>query len=99
MAEGGQGSDPVIQEACVQGVSSRSLDELVQAADMEEIPKNQVSRLCGEFDGKVRTLANRPLEGNWLDVWLDAIVVKVRQSGRIVYVAVTVAIGVNDDGA
>src|ERR1043165_7691422 len=85
----------VIQEACVQGVSTRSVDDLVQAMGMGGISKSQVSRLCGEIDEKVQTFLNRPLEGDWPYVWLDAAYVKVRQGGRIVSVAVIVAIGVN----
>ena len=88
----------VIQEAYVQGVSTRSVDDLVQAMGMSGISKSQVSRLCGEIDEKVETFLNRPLEGDWPYVWLDATYVKVRQGGRIVSVAVTIAIGVNTDG-
>src|ERR1700734_995789 len=69
-----------------------------QAMGMSGISKSQVSRLCGEIDEKVETFLNRPLEGDWPYVWLDATYVKVRQGGRIVSVAVTIAIGVNNDG-
>jgi putative transposase len=44
----------VVQEAYVQGVSTRSVDDLVQAMGMSGISKSQVSRLCGEIDDKVR---------------------------------------------
>ena len=88
----------VIQEAYVQGVSTRSVDDLVQAMGMSGISKSQVSRRCGEIDEKVQTFLNRPLEGDWPYVWLDATYVKVRQGGRLVSVAVTIAIGVNNDG-
>ena len=88
----------VIQEAYVQGISTRSVDELVQAMGMSGISKSQVSRLCGEIDDKVQTFLNRPLEGDWPYVWLDATYVKVRQAGRIVSVAVIIAVGVNSDG-
>jgi putative transposase len=88
----------VIQEAYVQGVSTRSVDDLVQAMGMTGISKSQVSRLCGEIDERVRAFLNRPLEGHWPCVWLDATYVKVRQAGRIVSVAVIIAVGVNDDG-
>jgi putative transposase len=88
----------VIQEAYIQGVSTRSVDDLIQAMGMSGISKSQVSRLCGEIDEKVQTFLNRPLEGDWPYVWLDATYVKVRQGGRIVSVAVTIAIGVNNDG-
>ena len=88
----------VIQEAYIQGVSTRSVDDLVQAMGMTGISKSQVSRLCGEIDDKVRTFLERPLEGDWPYLWLDATYVKVRQSGRIVSVAVIVAVAVNTQG-
>jgi putative transposase len=88
----------VIQEAYVQGISTRSVDDLVQAMGMSGISKSQVSRLCGEIDAKVQSFLNRPLEGDWPYVWLDATYVKVRQAGRIVSVAVIIAVGVNSDG-
>ncbi len=88
----------VIQEAYVQGISTRSVDELVQAMGMSGISKSQVSRLCGEIDEKVQTFLARPLEGDWPYLWLDATYVKVRQASRIVSVAVIVTIGVNGDG-
>src|SRR5512147_170619 len=88
----------VIQEAYVQGISTRSVDDLVQAMGMSGISKSQVSRLCGEIDDKVQTFLDRPLEGDWPYVWLDATYVKVREAGRIVSVAVIIAVGVNSDG-
>src|SRR5712675_2959899 len=88
----------VIQEAYIQGVSTRSVDELVRAMGMTGISKSQVSRLCGEIDERVKTFLNRPLEAEWPYLWLDATYVKVRQAGRIVSVAVIIAVGVNDDG-
>ena len=65
---------------------------------MTGISKSQVSRLCGEIDDKVAAFLNRPLEGDWPYLWLDATYVKVREQGRIVSVAVIVAVGVNGDG-
>ena len=88
----------VIQEAYVQGVSTRSVDELVKAMGMTGISKSQVSRLCGEIDGKIAAFLDRPLEGDWPYVWLDAPYVKARRDGRIVSVAVIIAVGVNGDG-
>ena len=88
----------VIQEAYIQGVSTRSVDELVQAMGMSGISKSQVSRLCGEIDDKIKSFLDRPLEGDWPYLWLDATYVKVREAGRIVPVAVTVAVAVNDQG-
>jgi transposase-like protein len=88
----------VIQEAYVQGVSTRSVDDLVKAMGMSGISKSQVSRLCGEIDDKIKAFLNRPLEGDWPYVWLDATYLKVRQAGRIVSVAVIIAVGVNSAG-
>jgi transposase-like protein len=88
----------VIQEAYVQGISTRSVDDLVKAMGMEGISKSQVSRLCGEIDEKVQGFLNRPLEGDWPYLWIDATYVKVRQNNRIVSVAAIIAVGVNSDG-
>jgi transposase-like protein len=88
----------VIQEAYVNGISTRSVDDLVKALGMSGISRSQVSRLCSEIDDKVASFLNRPLEGEWPYLWLDATYLKVRQNGRIVSVAVIVAVGVNDDG-
>jgi transposase-like protein len=71
----------VIQEAYIQGVSTRSVDDLVQAMGMSGISKSQVSHLCGEIDERVQTFLTRPLEGDWPYVWLDATYVKMRQAG------------------
>jgi putative transposase len=88
----------VIQEAYIQGISTRSVDELVKAMGMTGISKSQVSRLCSEIDERVQAFLNRPIEGDWPYLWIDATYVKVRASGRIVSVAVILAVGVNTDG-
>jgi putative transposase len=88
----------VIQEAYIQGISTRSVDDLVQAMGMSGISKSQVSRLCEEIDERVHAFLDRPIEGDWPYLWIDATYVKVRQNGRIVSVAVIVAVGVNTDG-
>ena len=88
----------VIQEAYVHGISTRSVDDLVRAMGMEGVSKSQVSRLCAEIDDRVRDFLTRPIEGDWPYLWLDATYVKVREAGRIVPVAVTIAVGVNADG-
>src|SRR3984893_1355357 len=76
----------------------RRPDDLVKAMGMTGISKSQVSRLCSEIDGKIAAFLNRPLEGDWPYLWLDATYVKVRASGRIVSVAVIVAVAVSSDG-
>jgi transposase-like protein len=88
----------VIQEAYIQGISTRSVDDLVKAMGMSGISKSQVSRLCEEIDTRVKAFLERPIEGDWPYLWIDATYVKVRQQGRIVSVAVIVAVGVNGDG-
>ena len=88
----------VVQEAYIQGISTRSVDDLVQAMGLSGISKSQVSRLCEEIDGRVKTFLDRPIEGDWPYLWIDATYVKVRQDGRIVSVAVTTAVAVNTDG-
>jgi transposase-like protein len=88
----------VIQEAYIHGVSTRSVDDLVKALGMSGISKSQVSRLCAEIDERVTAFLERPIEGDWPYLWIDATYVKVRQNGRIVSVAVIVAVGVNTDG-
>lgn len=88
----------VIQEAYIQGVSTRSVDDLVKAMGMSGISKSQVSRLCEEIDERVKAFLERPIEGEWPYCWVDATYVKVRQAGRVVSMAVTVAVGVNTDG-
>ena len=88
----------VIQEAYIQGISTRSVDDLVRAMGMEGVSKSQVSRLCAKIDDRVKDFLSRPIEGDWPYLWLDATYVKVREAGRIVPVAVTIAVGVNSDG-
>ena len=88
----------VIQEAYIQGISTRSVDDLVKAMGMSGISKSQVSRLCEEIDDQVKAFLDRPIEGDWPYLWIDATYVKVRHGGRIVSVAVIVAVGVNSDG-
>jgi transposase-like protein len=88
----------VIQEAYVQGVSTRSVDDLVKAMGMTGISRSQVSRLCAEIDERVGAFLDRPIEGSWPYLWIDATYVKVRAAGRIVSVAVIIAVAVNPDG-
>jgi transposase-like protein len=65
---------------------------------MTGISKSQVSRLCQEIDDKVKAFLDRPIEGDWPYLWLDATYVKVRQNSQVVSAAVIVAVGVNSDG-
>ena len=88
----------VIQEAYVQGVSTRAVDDLVKAMGMSGISKSQVSRLCKDIDIRVKAFLERPIEGDWPFVWLNATYLKARQHGRIVSVAAIVAVGANTEG-
>lgn len=75
----------VIQEAYVQGISTRSVDDLVKAMGMNGISKSQVSRLCEEIDGKVKAFLERPIEGDWPYLWIDATYLKVRRGAAGVW--------------
>jgi putative transposase len=88
----------VIQEAYIKGISTRSVDDLVKAMGMSGVSKSQVSRLCAELDERVGAFLNRQIEGDWPYLWIDATYVKTREAGRIVSVAVIVAVGVNTEG-
>ena len=88
----------VVQEAYVQGVSTRRVDDLVQALGMTGISKSQVSRLCESLDAEVERFRSRPLDGGYPYLWLNATYLKVRREGRVVSLAVVIAIGVNAAG-
>jgi putative transposase len=88
----------VIQEAYIQGVSTRAVDDLVRAMGGSGVSKSEVSRLVEEIDERVNAFLTRPLEGEWPYVWIDATYVKAREAGRIVSTATIIAVGVNTDG-
>ena len=89
----------VVADAYLRGVSTRRVDKLVQTMGVEGISKSQVSRMAAELDEMVTEFRNRPLDaGPYTYVWADALTQKVREGGRIVNVAVVIAVGVNADG-
>jgi len=88
----------VVQEAYVHGVSTRRVDDLVQALGITGISKSEVSRLCATLDAEVERFRTRPLTGQHPYLWLDATYLKVRQDGRVVSMAAVIAIGVNAEG-
>src|ERR687885_1260629 len=88
----------VIQEAWIGGVSTRRVDELVQAMGLAGISKSQVSKLCKDIDERVNAFLERPIEGEWRYLWLDATYLKVREGGRIVSVAAIIAVAVSTEG-
>jgi len=88
----------VVQEAYVQGVSTRRVDDLVKALGMNGISKSQVSRLCQALDTEVERFRTRKLDSTYPFCWLDATFLKVRHDHRVVSMAVVIAVGVNQDG-
>lgn len=88
----------VIQAAYVEGVSTRKVDDLVQALGLTGVDKSKVSRICQELDEAVSAFRDRPLEAEYPYLWLDALYLKVRQNHRIVSMAVVIAIGVRESG-
>jgi putative transposase len=88
----------VVQEAYVKGISTRKVDDLVQALGMTGISKSQVSRLCAELDERVEAFLNREIRGQWPYLWLDATYVKSRERGAVDSQAVVVAVAVNAEG-
>ena len=89
----------VVQQAYVEGVSTRRVDDLVKALGCEGISKSQVSRICQELDEVVESFLGRSLDGMaYPYLWLDGLTQKVRESGRIVNVSVVVATAVNTEG-
>ena len=88
----------VIQEAWIGGVSTRRVDDLVQAMGLSGISKSQVSKLCHEIDERVHAFLDRPLAGEWPYLWLDATYLKQHEGGRIVSVAAIIAVAANTDG-
>ena len=89
----------MIQQAYVEVVSTRRVDDLVKALGCEGTSKSQVSRICSELDGVVDSFLDRPLDGGpYRYLWLDALTQKVREAGRIVNVSVVVATAVNAEG-
>jgi putative transposase len=88
----------VIQEAWIGGVSTRRVDDLVQAMGLSGISKSSVSKLCKEIDERVNAFLDRPLSGEWPYLWLDATYLKQREGGRIVAVAAIIAVAVNSEG-
>ena len=88
----------VIQEAWIGGVSTRRVDDLVQAMGLAGISKSTVSKLCKDIDERVNAFLERPLVGDWPYLWLDATYLKQREGGRITSVAAIVAVAVNTEG-
>ena len=88
----------VIQEAYVNGVSTRKVDRLVTQLGLAGMSRSAVSRLCSGLDEQVRCFRERPLEGAYPYLWLDAKVERVREPGGVRHKALVVAYGVHETG-
>jgi transposase-like protein len=88
----------VVQEAYVNGVSTRRVDRLVEQLGIAGMSKDQVSRLCRGLDEQVRMFRERPLEGRYPYLWLDAKVERVREPGGVRHKALVIAYGVHQSG-
>ena len=88
----------VVQEAYVNGVSTRKVDRLVEQLGVASMSKDQVSRLCGLLDEQVRVFRERPLEGRYPYLWLDAKVERVREPGGVRQKALVIAYAVHETG-
>src|SRR5437867_2784828 len=87
----------VVQEAYVAGVSTRKVGQVVESLGLR-ISKSEGSRICAGLDEQVDAFRNRPLEGRYPYLWLDAKVEKVRDGGRVVRKALVLAYGVHESG-
>jgi transposase-like protein len=87
----------VIQEAVVQGVSTRKIETVLAEFGIAGVSAGQVSQLCAALDEKVRQFRERPL-GESRYVWVDALYEKVREDERVESMAVVIATGVNAQG-
>ena len=88
----------VVQEAYVNGVSTRKVDRLVEQLGLRGMSKDQVSRWCQGLDEQVRIFRERPLEGAYPYLWLDAKVERVREPGGVRHKALVIAYGVHETG-
>jgi transposase-like protein len=88
----------VVLEAYVNGVSTRKVDRLVEQLGIGGMSKDRVSGLCRTLDTQVQAFRERPLEGAYPYLWLDAKQVKVRDHGRVVSKAVVIAYAVHETG-
>jgi len=88
----------VVQEAYIHGVSTRSVDALAEALGLKGISKDQVSRICKELDAQVHAFRTRPLDDEYPYLMLDATFEKVRENGRVISMAILIAVGVKRTG-
>jgi putative transposase len=88
----------VVQEAYVNGVSTRKVDRLVEQMGLRGLSKDQVSRMCRGLDQQVEAFRRRPLAGDYPYLWLDAKVERVRERGGVRQKALVIAYAVHETG-
>ncbi len=89
----------VVATAYLLGVSTRRVERLAEQLGVKSLSRSQVSEMASHLDAQVTAFRERPLDqGPYTFVWVDALVVKVREDGRVVNVHALVATGVNADG-
>ena len=89
----------VVATSYLLGVSTRRMEKLVETLGITRLSKSQVSEMAKDLDAQVEAFRTRPLDaGPYTFVAADALVLKVREGGRIVNVHALLATGVNADG-
>jgi putative transposase len=88
----------VVQEAFVQGVSTRKMEKLARSLGIENLSRSQVSEMTKGLNEQVQYFRSRPLTGRYPVIWTDALYEKIRMDGRVVSMAVMVVCGVNEQG-
>jgi transposase-like protein len=89
----------VVATSYLLGVSTRRMEKLVEQLGITRLSKSQVSEMAKDLDGQVEAFRTRPLDaGPYTFVAADALVLKVREGGRIVNVHALLAVGVNSEG-
>jgi transposase-like protein len=89
----------VVATSYLLGVSTRRVEKLVEQLGVKQLSKSQVSEMAQHLDAQVEAFRNRPLDAaHYTFVWMDALVIKVREHGRTVNVHALIAVGVNADG-
>jgi len=88
----------VVQEAFINGVSTRKMEHLAHSLGIEGLSAGQVSTMTKELDGQVAQFRSRPLEPEYPVIWVDALYEKIRFDGRVIGMAVMVVAGITVEG-
>lgn len=88
----------VIQEAYIQGVSTRKMEKVAESLGIQSLSRSQVSEITKGLNEQAESFRNRPLEGSYPIIWVDALYEKVRLDGRVITMAIQVVCGINEEG-